>query len=89
MKLGLSCSETVLRLDDYIDRELSPTELARVEGHLLECVSCARKFGFEVSLMDALRRRLGHMTVPDDLLERIRERLASLESPCPHPHTTT
>jgi anti-sigma factor RsiW len=75
MKLGMSCSEMVLRLDDYVDRTLSPTELELVEEHLLECVTCARKFTFEVSLIDALRERLQRITLPDDLLGRIRDRL--------------
>jgi len=77
MKLGLSCSEMVLRLDDYVDRELSPTELELVEEHLLECVVCAEQFRFEVSLLGALRERLHRISVPVDLLDRIRKRLQS------------
>ena len=75
MKTGLSCSEMVLRLDDYVDRALSPTELELVEEHLLECVTCARQFRFEASLLEALRERLQCITLPDDLLARIRDRL--------------
>jgi anti-sigma factor (TIGR02949 family) len=77
MKLGISCSEMVLRLDDYVDRALSPPELESVERHLLDCVACAQKFSFELSLMDALRQRLHRITVPEDLLARIREQLES------------
>jgi anti-sigma factor RsiW len=65
----------VLRLDDYVDRALGPVELELVEEHLLECVKCAEKFRFEVSLMDALRERLSRIAVPDALLRTIRERL--------------
>jgi hypothetical protein len=75
MRLGISCSEMVLRLDDYVDRALSPTELELVEEHLLECVTCAGQFRFEVSLIAALRERLRRITLPDDLLGRIRDRL--------------
>jgi anti-sigma factor RsiW len=77
MRLGMSCSAMVVRLDDYVDRALSPPELARVEAHLLECAACAGQFRFEVSLIDALRERLQRITMPDDLLSRIRDRLAS------------
>jgi len=77
MKLGMSCSEMVLRLDDYLDRALSPLELKSVESHLLECVTCARQFRFEASLVEGLRERLHHIRAPDDLLGRIRERLAT------------
>ena len=76
MQLGVSCSEMVRRLDDYVDRALSPAELESVEAHLHECVTCARKFRFEISLMDGLRDRLHRITAPEDLLGRIRERLA-------------
>ena len=77
MKLGISCSEMILRLDDYVDRALSPAKLELVEEHLLECVTCAEQFRFEVSLMNALRERLHRITVPGDLLGRIRARLES------------
>jgi len=76
MKLGVSCSEMVLRLDDYVDRTLSPLELESVESHLLGCVTCARQFRFEVSLVDGLRERLHRIRAPEDLLARISERLA-------------
>jgi len=78
MRLGISCSEMVLRLDDYVDRTLSPTELELVEAHLLECVTCARQFRFEVSLIEALRERLQRVTLPDDLMGRIRDRLETV-----------
>jgi anti-sigma factor RsiW len=67
----------VLRLDDFVDRALSPAERELVEEHLLECLKCAEKFRFEVSLMDALRERLSRITVPEGLVRTIRERLES------------
>ena len=76
MQLGISCSEMVRRLDDYVDRALDPAELETVEAHLHECATCARKFRFEVSLMDGLRERLHRISAPEDLLVRIREKLA-------------
>lgn len=36
----MSCAVTE-KLDAYVDRELTPTELAQVEGHLHDCSSCA------------------------------------------------
>jgi Putative zinc-finger len=79
MKLGISCSEMVLRLDDYVDRALAPSELELVEEHLLECVTCAGQVRFEVSLVEALRERLQRITLPDDLLGRIRDRLETAQ----------
>lgn len=76
MKLGVSCSEMVDRLDDYVDRALSDAELELVEEHLLECITCARQFSFEVSLVNSLRQRLNRIAVPEGLLGRIRDRLS-------------
>lgn len=75
MNHGISCSETILRLDDFVDRTLSPADLELVEEHLLECGKCAGKFRFEVSLVEALRDRLGRIEAPDALLRAIRQRL--------------
>jgi hypothetical protein len=50
--------------------------LESVEAHLHECVTCARQFHFEVSLINGLRERLHRLAAPEDLLGRIREKLA-------------
>lgn len=71
----ISCSEMVLRLDDFVDRALSPEDLELVEEHLTECVKCAEKFRFESSLVRTLRDRLSRIAVPQDLLRDIRRRL--------------
>jgi Putative zinc-finger len=71
----ISCSEMVLRLDDYVDRTLGPADLELVEEHLLECVKCAEKFRFEVSLIEGLRDRLSRIALPEHLAGKIRERL--------------
>jgi hypothetical protein len=75
MNHRISCSDMVLRLDDFVDRALSPADLELVEEHLLECVKCAGKFRFEVSLVEALRDRLSRIAAPEGLLRTIRERL--------------
>jgi anti-sigma factor (TIGR02949 family) len=77
MNHRISCSETILRLDDFVDRSLSPAELELVEEHLLECVECADKYRFETSLVDAVRDRLSRIAAPESLLQTIRDRLAS------------
>jgi ribosome biogenesis protein Tsr3 len=75
MNHRISCSEMILRLDDFVDRALSPVDQELVEEHLLECVKCAGKFRFEVSLVEALRDRLSRIAAPEGLLQSIRERL--------------
>lgn len=80
MLLGLlTCKEAIARLDDYIDRELSPREEKLVARHLKICAHCARHFRFEAEIVQGLRAKLGHILghiqAPPELLDRIRAAL--------------
>jgi len=74
-----TCKETLARLDDYLDRELSPEEIRRVERHLKICHQCTRKFGFEKELLTQMRERLGRLETPPELWDRITHALAETE----------
>jgi len=67
-----TCLETVRRLDDYLDRELSATERREVERHLETCDRCLQRFRFEAATVDELRSKLQHVTVPEKLESRLR-----------------
>jgi anti-sigma factor (TIGR02949 family) len=71
-----TCEEMLRRLDDYLDRELTPDETRRVEEHLKDCEACAREFGFEASVISAVRAKLREVEVPDTLLDRVAISLA-------------
>jgi anti-sigma factor (TIGR02949 family) len=71
-----TCEEMLRRLDDYLDRELTPDEIRRVEEHLKDCEACAREFGFEASVITAVRAKLRQVDVPDTLLDRVAMSLA-------------
>jgi anti-sigma factor (TIGR02949 family) len=73
---GLSCSDVLARLSDYVDGELPSDERARLEEHLRGCDGCAR-FGGEFSAtVRALRALLaGPAPVPRELEERLRRAL--------------
>jgi anti-sigma factor (TIGR02949 family) len=73
--LSPSCRDTLLCLDEYVDRSLSPEELERVEAHLAACLQCAEKFQFEAGLVPGIRSRLQRRSLPPDLLRAIRLRL--------------
>lgn len=66
-----SCRETLDRLEDYLDRELSADEIRKVDFHLRICHQCARKFSFEARLLEEIRSKLDRVQMPSDLKERI------------------
>jgi anti-sigma factor (TIGR02949 family) len=70
-----TCLETVRRLDDYVDRELSATETREVERHLEVCDRCLQRFQFEGAVLDQLRVKLRHVVVPETLETRLRQAL--------------
>ena len=70
------CAETLKHLDDYLDRELSPQEIAEVEAHLAECDDCQDEFSVEQELLDCVKEKLRHLRVPADLMQRIAARIA-------------
>jgi len=66
-----TCEEAFRRLDDFLDRRLSPEETRLVEEHLHICEACTREFSFESSVLDGVKRKLRHVEAPSDLLSRI------------------
>ncbi len=66
-----TCEETFRRLDDYLDRQLSPEETSMVEDHLRTCAMCASEFTFEASVIEDVRDKLRRVAAPPGLLERI------------------
>jgi len=67
----LNCREAFERLDDFLDRELTPAEAAEVERHLAVCAHCAGEYAFEAAVLEGLKRRLRRITAPPELVQRI------------------
>ncbi|HEX7941813.1 MAG TPA: anti-sigma factor [Gemmatimonadaceae bacterium] len=66
-----TCEETARRLDDYVDRELTPREMRMVREHLETCAACAGGFAFEERVLGELRSKLRRIVMPPDLERRI------------------
>jgi anti-sigma factor RsiW len=62
-------------LNDYLDGELAPATLARVEDHLGECDLCAAEVASLGALLDETQRLPREMLPPRDLWEGIEARL--------------
>ena len=74
-EIQAACEAILQRLDEYIDRELSPTDMQMVERHLEECLHCADRYRFEISLIRGIQNRLRRIRLPDDLAATIGRRL--------------
>ena len=72
-----SCERIFERLDDYLDRELAPDEIASVEAHLDLCAVCTAEYRFESSVIAQIRTKLKHLKAPPELLQRIASKLAT------------
>jgi anti-sigma factor (TIGR02949 family) len=66
------CEEALNRLYEYLDRELSPEELAEVHGHLEACPPCRDRFTFEADVLRLVRRSCREVSAPPELVERVR-----------------
>ena len=71
-----TCEEAFRRLDDYLDRELTPQEMRQVQAHMEVCAFCAAEFAFEADVLEAVGAKLRRITAPADLVERVRRALA-------------
>jgi anti-sigma factor (TIGR02949 family) len=70
-----NCEEAFRRLNDFMDRRLSPEEQKVIEEHLEICAWCAREFNFEISLLQGVKRKLRQLDVPPNLASKILSQL--------------
>ncbi|MBI3971872.1 MAG: mycothiol system anti-sigma-R factor [Chloroflexi bacterium] len=71
----VDCAEAERRLQGFVDRELTPVEVAEVQMHLDSCANCRGRFRFEEHFRRIVRRRDETETAPAGLRERIRRLL--------------
>jgi hypothetical protein len=72
-----TCEEIFRRLDDYVDRQLSPREMELAREHIATCAACASGVAFTNSTLQAIGAKLRRIDVPADLMERITLQLAA------------
>ena len=66
-----TCEQAFARIEDYLDRELSTEEMRMVREHLETCAICAREFNYESSVLQEIRKKLDHIDLPSELIDRI------------------
>lgn len=70
-----TCEEALRRLEDFLDRELSPEEMARVQRHLDTCAACTSQFQFERDVLAGLKEKVRRLSLPPELQEKITRRI--------------
>ena len=66
------CMETVRRLWDYLDRELSDDDMAAIDAHLAACSQCPPHFTFERQFLAALKAARSQDGASSGLRARVR-----------------
>lgn len=75
---GISCSQVLERLSDYLDGDLPPEGREQVEAHLRGCDGCSRfggEFKATVSALRGLLARPGGL--PGGFRDRLRRSLSA------------
>ena len=77
-----NCEEAFRRLNDFLDRRLTPEEMRIIEEHLEVCAWCTREFNFEASVLYGVKRKLRQLDAPPDLVTRILSKLPPTPEAC-------
>jgi anti-sigma factor (TIGR02949 family) len=80
-----TCQETFSRLNDYLDRELSPEEMRLVEEHLAVCAYCVLEFAFEANVLREVRSKVQSIQAPEGLMSKVRGALAQAKGEAESP----
>lgn len=64
------CSKVLDQVYEYLDGELSESDLVQIRQHLDDCSPCLQQYDLDVALK-ALVRRCCQETAPADLRDRI------------------
>ena len=70
------CEKCEEVMQPYLDRVLSDAELREAEGHLASCSFCAKRYRFEESLRQFVRK-----CCEEEMPPELKQKLASLRTP--------
>ena len=74
----VDCTETVLRIFEFLDGEMSPDDCRRMQAHLDECGPCLREYEMDQALKMVIKRSCGCETAPVELRTTILRRLTMI-----------
>ena len=72
----MNCKDCSEKLDRYVDRELSGTEVLELQLHLEGCPDCADHYEFQASLKRLVKHACDCDTAPPAFREKLRQILS-------------
>mgnify|MGYP001274109137 CR=1 FL=1 len=75
---GADCSETLHRLYEFLDGEMTPEDTVKIQAHLLECGPCMAEHDRETAMKALLRRACACEPAPVELRMRIVQRITTI-----------
>jgi mycothiol system anti-sigma-R factor len=72
------CSDVLAEVYLYLDLECADDRRSLIRDHLDECSPCLREFGIEQEVKALVARCCGADKAPDELRERLREKISAL-----------
>jgi anti-sigma factor (TIGR02949 family) len=72
MSFDVGCEKCEELLQEYLDRDLAPAEVAVAEGHLDSCDYCRRRYRFEETLRRYIRTSASER-MPPGLMQKLAE----------------
>jgi mycothiol system anti-sigma-R factor len=72
------CREVLEEVYLYLDLECANRRREVIRQHLDECSPCLREYGIEQEVKELVGRCCGAETAPDELRQRLRDKLAEL-----------
>ncbi|CCH79756.1 Anti-sigma factor (fragment) [Nostocoides japonicum T1-X7] len=75
---GPDCSQTLHRLYEYLDGEMTPEDTATIARHLAECAPCMEQHDIEAAVKALLKRSCRQEQAPVALRTAIVQRLTTL-----------
>jgi len=72
----MNCSDCSEKLDSYLDRELSNTEMLELQLHLEGCPSCADNYEFQASMKRLVKVCCEQDKAPEAFREKLRQILS-------------
>jgi len=69
----MNCSDCNEKLDRYVDRELSSSEVVEMKLHLEGCPPCADQYEFQASMSRLVKRSCECDEAPPAFREKLRQ----------------